>query len=211
MTTTAPRDSADAGIQPARRDTENHTDGMPHLTTYAWDSESISGRGQRLVIAAASSEAACASAGIQDEQWRGIETSDAQEIAVAIESPGVLFWRYVDGDQFYSWELPARPIVGHTAVTPMDAVRQAWPDSVPAPVDVQIDFNKTRTTVTAFLPSGATMSFTRSHGEGLPQGYYDQISHAGDWGPVRDGMPQVREALEKGVVAQRAGMARAAA
>ena len=219
MTTTAPQASADAGTQAARRDTENQTEGMPHLTTYAWDSRSFAGRAQRLVIAAASEEEACASAGIKPAEWRGVETEDAREIAVAIENPGVLFWRYVDGGRFFSWQLPARPIGSRDSYThadtddravgnPMDAVRNAWPNSVAAPASVQIHFDQNRTTVTAVLSNEATMTMVRFHDVG--QGHYDQISHSGDWSSARKWMVQVGRALEKGMAAHRSSMARAA-
>lgn len=99
--------------------------------------------------------------------------------------------------------------------TPMDVVRNCWPTSMDAPYDVQIDFNRERTSVTAVMPNGATMTLTRKHVDGEDQGPYDEVGFSGDWDACLAGMPEVHGqltmgALQMGVAAQRAGMARAA-
>lgn len=98
------------GVTTSARDTEKRTAGaVLTLTAYAWYGTGETGRGQRKVIAATSVEEACALTGIEPADWRGVETEDEDEAAVALGSPGILFWRWLNSDRFNSWSLPAGP------------------------------------------------------------------------------------------------------
>lgn len=107
------REQAATATPSAPRDTETGTGGDTlTLKAYAWYGKSVTLQHQRLVIAATSVDEACAAAGIKPADWRGIETGDEDEAAVALASPGILFWRWLNSGTFNSWSMPAQPLGG---------------------------------------------------------------------------------------------------